>query len=124
MPCTCGGIGMCAYCDWNGFKTGPAKHRGGHRMIERDEEPEAAATPAEDPEMFFKWKPDTESADTDTEDDGFQMRSQMGEISINMPTKKPAGAKSSAKRKPAGASAGMKKSTSGAKKKPARTATK
>jgi hypothetical protein len=60
-------------------------------MIERDEAPNDP--PFED-EMFFKWQPSSESADTDSEDESPQMRASAGTTSENvcmggvMPVKK------------------------------------
>lgn len=123
MPCTCAGIGVCAYCDWNGFRNGHNKRGGGPRRIERDEAPEDCVTFIDQAEpferedfeaMFFNWQPRTESTDTDTED----KRPQMGDIS--MATKKPA--KSAKKPVAAGSRAPGAKKTMGTKKKPVRAA--
>ena len=47
--CTCGGLGLCPVCDWNGFRDGPTKRGPGPRQIVREEdEPEALEEETED----------------------------------------------------------------------------
>jgi hypothetical protein len=117
MPCTCDGLGLCAYCDWNGFRHGHNKRGGAPRMIERNEAPElvyfideADQIELDDFEaLFFKWQRTDESEDTVTEG----IRPQMGEISIMATSKKPAG---KAKKPVAAGSRATAKKTSAKKK--------